>query len=110
MDQVLRRNGFVPYAIRYGRPGVSELRTVYMSKEVSLSLDVEKTDLDDDCYVGVVTKIDRFVSGAWLSVTTPTTDQDNGDVKGLRGYDDILFELRFYEVAPQQRLLGVFPK
>ena len=81
----------------------------WLASGVDQLLDLAKTKLELRLVAGLVTKLDRFVLGKRLTVSTPDLGNGQGDVKGLKGYNDELFEIRFYDVAPQQRMLGVFP-
>ena len=108
--QTLERSGFVPYRVQFGRPGSSELRALYVSQEVDRKLDPKRSKLDRKSLAGARLKLDRFVIGSWVSVSVPGESTRNADIRGLNGYGKKLFEFRFFEFSPQQRVLGVFPK
>ncbi|WP_170438171.1 hypothetical protein [Ruegeria arenilitoris] len=59
---------------------------------------------------GVAAKLNRFVQGAPVTVATPDNGGKKGDVKALKTSQGKVFQMRFFEVAPPVRLLGVFPQ
>lgn len=100
----------VPYERFAGSPSGSEVRAIYLSLNVQKLLDTKSSDIGNDQKAGIYARLNRFVEGARLSVSTDEIGDGKGDIKCLKGYDKKLFQLRFYDVAPQYRMLGVFPQ
>ena len=102
--------GMSPYKRRAGSPRRSEIRSVYLSQNVQRLL-VDTSDIvGSKQKAGIYARLNRFIEGARLTVSTAELGNGQGDIKCLRGYDEKLFQMRFYDVAPQYRMLGVFPQ
>lgn len=110
LDSGLVKGGFVRFQ-RIGAPkSRSEIRGVFLSRNVQPWLDSKKSEINTAALAGITARLNYFVEGNRLTVSTPELGNGKGDVTGLRGYNDRLFELRFFDVAPQHRMLGVFPQ
>lgn len=110
LSQVLLRSGWKSYQRSSSRGRFPEVRTVYCAPNVQVSLDRQKSKLEEKQLVGATAVINGFVEGNSVSVSTPLMGDGYGLVKGLRGYNKKLFEIRFFGIAPQLRMIGVFPQ
>src|SRR5690606_19559154 len=66
--------------------------------------------IEPKALAGIVARLNRFVEGARVSVSTPTIGDGKGEIKALRTKDKVFFALRFFDVSPQRRIIGVFIK
>lgn len=110
LHTVLTRCGWEPYRQRTMLRASSDSRALFIAQDVKPRLDPGKTSLDQAQLAGVIAKLNRFVQGKSVTVSTPNIGGAQGDLKALKGYEDKVFQMRFYEVAPQLRMLGVFPQ
>lgn len=85
------------------------MREIFVSKSVQPMLNPEKSQMPEKALYPVVASLNRFVEGGRMNVSVPSCGGDRGDLKGLKGYDQKLYSMRFSDAAPQYRLLGVFP-
>jgi len=87
-----------------------EVRTIYCSPNVKDALNPGRSKLDGKQLAGAVAVMNEFVEGKSVAVSTPRLGDDRGLVKGLKGFEEKLFEIRFFAIAPQLRMIGVFPQ
>ncbi|MEZ5887663.1 MAG: hypothetical protein R3D56_12385 [Paracoccaceae bacterium] len=83
---------------------------MYVSKSVAAALDPGRSKIARKALTGIVARLNRFVEGERLTVSTPRIGDGKGEVKALNQKDRKVFAMRFYDVDPQRRLVGVFIK
>lgn len=89
---------------------VREIRSVYLSPAVAVQVDPKKSKHKVEQIAGVTAKLNRFVTGRPVTVATPDNGGKKGDIKALKEKSGKIFEFRFFDVAPQLRILGIFPQ
>lgn len=110
LRSVLHRSGWVQYRPIGVLKKEAEDRAIFMSPDVSRVVDPSKTRLNQSQVAGVIARLNRFVYGKPITVSTPLVGNQYGDIKALKERHKRLFAVRFFDVAPQLRMLGVFPQ